>query len=182
VITRRNIGSTPTVDGANLSGIAVVYGQPSSTIHEGGRAFVERIAPNAFGALDGADVKLYYNHDASALLARTTSKTLTLDSRGDGLHYAASLPDTTLGRDVRELMKRGDLSGSMSFGFFVTRDAWNAKRTERTVEQAKLVEISLVQDPAYPQTSSSLRHGGAAFFDAVAARLALHNHRMTRNG
>jgi HK97 family phage prohead protease len=182
VITRRDISSAPSVDGSNLSGVAVVYGQPSSTINEGGRAFTERIAPGAFGALDGVDVKLYYNHDSHALLARTTSGTLSLDSRADGLHYTASLPDTTLGRDVRELMKRGDLTGSMSFGFYVTRDAWNAKRTERTVEQARLVEISLVQDPAYPQTSSSLRHGGAAFHHAVAARLALHINRMTRNG
>ena len=86
----------------------------------------------------------------------------------------ATLPDTTLGNDVRELMTRGDLTGAMSFGFYVTRDSWNKDRTERTVQEANLVEISLVQDAAYPQTTSSLRSVSAAFDEAVAARLDLH--------
>jgi hypothetical protein len=111
-------------------------------------------------------------------LARTQSGTLTLESRADGLHYQATLPDTNLGRDVRELLTRGDLTGAMSFGFYVTKDSWNADRSQRTVNAATLVEVSLVQDAAYPQTSSSLRHVDAAFQLAVAARLELHRNRM----
>jgi hypothetical protein len=33
-----------------------------------------------------------------------------------GLHYEIDLPDTTLGTDVAELLRRGDISGS-SLGF-----------------------------------------------------------------
>ena len=112
-------------------------------------------------------------------LARTQSGTLKLDSRADGLHYTATLPDTTLGNDVRELLTRGDLTGAMSFGFFVTRDTWSKDRTERTVNAATLVEVSLVQDAAYPQTTSSLRHVDAALDAAVKARLELHIQRMS---
>lgn len=176
MISHRDFTSAPSVEGRTLTGIAAVYGQPSRLIREQGRTFTERIAPGAFGAI--ADVKLYYNHDASMPLARTQSGTLKLDSRSDGLHYTATLPDTTLGNDVRELLQRGDLTGAMSFGFFVTKDTWSKDRTQRTVDSATLVEVSLVQDAAYPQTTSSLRHVDAALDAAVIARLELHLQRM----
>ena len=181
MISRRSVEATEQkLDGRTLAGYAAVYGQDSREIVEGGRKFTERIAPGAFNETlaSGADVKLYYNHDASMPLARTKSGTLTLDSRADGLHYTATLPETTLGNDVRTLLERGDLTGEMSFGFYVERDTWNAKRTERRIESARLVEISLVQDPAYDLTSSSLRCVNAAFTDAVAARLELHIRRL----
>jgi hypothetical protein len=41
------------------------------------------------------------------------------------------------------------------------------------------MEVSIVQDAAYPQTSSSLRSVSAAFTEAVAARLELHMNRMS---
>ena len=69
MISHRDFTSAPSVEGRTLTGIAAVYGQPSRLIREQGRTFTERIAPGAFGAI--ADVKLYYNHDASMPLART---------------------------------------------------------------------------------------------------------------
>jgi hypothetical protein len=45
-------------------------------------------------------------------------------------------------------------------------------------DRATLVEVSLVQDAAYPQTTSSLRHVDAALDAAVIARLELHIQRM----
>ena len=185
MISRRNIdGTNPVVDGRNLSGYAAVYNQDSREIVEHGRKFVERIAPGAFNETlsSGGDVKLYYNHDTSMPLARTKSGTLTLKSDRTGLAFSATLPETTLGNDVRALMERGDLTGEMSFGFFVVDDSWNKTRTERLVKRASLVEVSLVQDAAYPQTSSSLRSVSAAYTEAVYARLALHFRRMAEHG
>lgn len=177
MISRRMIETEEQkLDGRTLAGYAAVYGQDSREIVEHGRAFVERIAPGAFnGTLSsGADVKLLYNHDASMPLARTRSGTLKLRSDRSGLAFETTLPDTTLGNDVRALLERGDLSGEMSFGFFVEDESWNSKRTERLVKRAKLVEVSIVQDAAYPQTSSSLRSVDAAAIDAARARLELH--------
>jgi uncharacterized protein len=177
MISRRTIETEEQkLDGRTLAGYAAVYGQDSREIVEHGRAFVERIAPGAFnGTLSsGADVKLLYNHDASMPLARTRSGTLKLRSDRGGLAFETTLPETTLGNDVRELLERGDLSGEMSFGFFVEDESWNPKRTERLVKRAKLVEVSIVQDAAYPQTTSSLRHVDAAAIDAARARLELH--------
>jgi len=181
MISRRSIEATEQkLDGRTLAGYASVYGQDSREIVEGGRKFTERIAPGAFNETlsSGADVKLYYNHDASMPLARTRSKTLTLRSDRNGLAFSAELPDTTLGRDIKTLLERGDLSGEMSFGFFVVEDSWSKDRSQRLVKKANLVEVSIVQDAAYPQTSSSLRSVSAAYTEAVYARLALHFIRM----
>lgn len=181
MISRRSIEATEQkLDGRTLAGYAAVYGQDSREIVEGGRKFVERIAPGAFNETlsTRADVKLYYNHDASMPLARTRSGTLNLRSDRNGLAFEATLPDTTLGNDVRALLERGDLSGEMSFGFFVVEDSWSKDRSSRLVKKANLVEVSIVQDAAYPQTSSSLRSVSAAYTEAVYARLALHFRRM----
>ena len=183
MISRRTLTAEQSMDGRTLSGYAAVYGQDSREIVEQGRKFVERIAPGAFNETlsSGADVKLYYNHDASMPLARTKSGTLTLRSDRNGLAFTASLPETTLGNDIRALIERGDLTGEMSFGFYVSEDSWNKNRTERLVKRAQLVEVSIVQDAAYPQTSSSLRSVSAAYKNAAFLRLALHFRRMTEH-
>lgn len=182
MISRRDFtAAEQSIDGRTLAGYAAVYGQDSRDIVENGRKFVERIAPGAFNETlsSGADVKLFYNHDASMPLARTRSGTLKLRSDRNGLAFEATLPETTLGNDVRALLERGDLSGEMSFGFYVSEDSWNKDRSQRLVKRAQLVEVSIVQDAAYPQTSSSLRSVSAAYTEAAYLRLALHFRRMT---
>ena len=184
MISRRDITATEqSIDGRTVAGYAAVYGQDSREIHENGRKFIERIAPGAFADTlsSGADVKLYYNHDASMPLARTRSGTLKLRSDRNGLAFEATLPETTLGNDVRTLLERGDLTGEMSFGFYVLDDSWSKDRSQRLVKKAQLVEVSLVQDAAYPQTSSSLRNVSVAYLDAANLRLALHFRRMADN-
>lgn len=180
MISRRTLATKHTLEGRTVAGYAAVYGQDSREIFEQGRRFTERIAPGAFAETlsTAADVKLYFNHDISMPLARTKSGTLKLSSDRNGLAFEASLPETSLGNDVRALMERGDLTGEMSFGFFVERDTWSKDRSQRTVEKARLVEVSIVQDAAYPQTSSSLRSVSAAAIDVARARLVLHFQRM----
>ena len=98
MISRRDIGSVEQkIDGRTLSGVAAVYGAQSREISEHGRTFTERIAPGAFGESVRGDIKLFYNHDARMPLARSRSGTLALEDRADGLHYTATLPETTLG-------------------------------------------------------------------------------------
>jgi HK97 family phage prohead protease len=176
MISRRSMETEQKFAGRTLEGYAAVYGEQSREIVELGRKFREKIAPGAFnGTLSaGDDVRLYYNHDASMPLARTGSGTLKLRSDRKGLAFEAMLPETTLGNDVRVLIERGDLTGQMSFGFFVEEDSWNRDRSERLVKRARLVEISIVQEPAYTGTSSSLRSVSAAAIEAARARLALH--------
>ena len=182
MISRRDITATEqSLDGRTLAGYAAVYNQDSREIVEGGRRFTERIAPGAFNQTlsERGDVKLFYNHDPSMPLARTRSGTLELKSDRNGLAFSAKLPETTLGNDVRALIERGDLSGEMSFGFIVDEDSWSKDRSQRLVKRARLIEVSIVQDAAYPQTSSSLRSVSAAALEAARARLELHFRRMS---
>ena len=167
--------------GRTLSGLAIPYGKWSREISEPfAPQFREKIARGAFGELGGADIKLLFNHDGGALLARTRSGTMQLTDTAAGLRFTADIADTSIGRDVRELIARGDLSGEMSCGFYVDRDEWNARRTERTVTAARLVELSVVVDAAYgDKTNSSLRRVSAAFTEAARLRLEIHKHRMT---
>ena len=146
--------------GNTLTGYAILWDAESRTIHEQGRVFTERIARGAFDAsIDNKtdDIKLYYNHDSSMPLARTRNGSLRLVSDEKGLRFEADLPETTLGNDVRELLRTGTLSGEMSFGFYVRDEVWTKDKNDRTITKGDLVEISVVVDAAYPQTYSQLR-------------------------
>ncbi len=72
----------------------------------------------------GNDVRGLYEHDHSMLLGRTRSGTLKLEEDDTGLRFELTPPDTSTGRDVIELVKRGDISG-MSFGFRSRKDVWD---------------------------------------------------------
>lgn len=146
--------------GNTLTGYAILWDAESRTIHEQGRVFTERIARGAFNdSLNNKedDIKLYFNHDSSMPLARTRNGSLRLANDEKGLRFEADLPDTTLGNDMKELLRTGTLSGEMSFGFYVREEMWSKDKKDRTITKGDLVEISIVVDAAYPQTHSELR-------------------------
>lgn len=123
--------------------------------------FVERVAPGAVdkSLADGLDVLARWNHDDAYLLGRTSSGTLSLSTDQVGLEYVVDLPDTTAGRDVAELARRGDVSQS-SFAFQLVEDEWG--QTEqgmplRTLRAIKLVDVAPVNSPAYLDTTSAVR-------------------------
>jgi len=102
---------------------------------------------------------MFMNHNMDMVLASTRSKTLRLTEDSKGLLAEAVLPDTTVGRDLSVLMKRGDVH-SMSFGFSVPQkgDRWNNEGTERVLKEIRLHEVSMVTGfPAYEATTASVR-------------------------
>jgi len=146
----------PTGDGMSFTGYAAVFNSDSEPL-----PFIERIASGAFKkSLKGRNtIKMYMNHDSSMLLASTRSKTLRLQEDSKGLLVEADLPDTTVGRDLSVLMKRGDVD-SMSFGFSVPSggDKWSDDGMTRELRQVRLHEVSVVTGfPAYTATSASVR-------------------------
>ena len=126
--------------------------------------FVEKIARGAFEKTDMSDVIMVFNHDISGVLARTTSGTLKLTVDEVGLRFEFDSPETTLGNDMLELVRRGDIS-KCSFKFVVETDEWRyaddknkLEYDERTVKSiAKLYDVSLVTYPAYKDTEASVR-------------------------
>jgi uncharacterized protein len=152
-------------DGMTFTGYAAVFNAPSEPL-----PFTERIAPGAFKRSLRArnDIKLLWNHDTGQVLGSTRAGTLKLEEDTYGLRVTAVLPDTTLGRDVRTLVQRGDVN-AMSFGFSVPAngDSWNTEGTERTLRSVRIHEVSIVAFPAYQQTSGTAT---VRSYDAVANR------------
>jgi HK97 family phage major capsid protein/HK97 family phage prohead protease len=143
-------------EGRTLRGFAALYDQESRDL--GG--YRETIAPGAFsGVLAGdPDVVLTFNHDPSRILARTTSGTLRLrDDEARGLAFEADLGDGPTAQDVRDMVRRGDVSGA-SFRFTVAPDGERWEGEKRTLTRiGELIDLSLATTPAYDGPRVELR-------------------------
>jgi HK97 family phage prohead protease len=139
--------------GMKFSGYAAVFNSASRDL--GG--FVEFIKPGAFARSLASrnKIMLLWNHDTSMPLASTRNGSLTLREDERGLFVEATLPDTTLGRDIAAQVRSG-LTDSMSFGFQVKRDSWNSTGDQRTLEDVALFEVSLVTSEAYAATAGTV--------------------------
>ena len=139
--------------GMRFSGYAAIFNSASRDL--GG--FVEFIKPGAFARSLASrnKIMLLWNHDTSAPLASTRNGSLTLREDERGLFVEATLPDTTLGRDIAAQVRSG-LTDSMSFGFQVKRDSWNTRGDQRTLEDVALFEVSLVTSEAYAATAGTV--------------------------
>ena len=143
-------------NGMQFSGYAAVFNSPSQPL-----PFTERIAPGAFSRSlrSRNEIKMFVNHDTSRVLASKRAGTLRLVEDQHGLRVDADLPDTTDGRDMAVLLKRGDVD-SMSFGFSVPKggDSWSDDGQNRELREVRLHEVSLVTAwPAYQATTASVR-------------------------
>lgn len=112
-----------------------------------------------------ADVKFLVNHDGLPL-ARTKSGTMTLESDDIGLRVSAQLdPSNPSAAELISAMERGDVD-QMSFAFKVLRQEWNADRTDRSISEVKLYDVSAVTYPANPATVMKLRSDEEELEDA----------------
>ena len=139
-----------------IVGYAAVFDSESRDLGN----FTEVIKPGAFNRAlsEKQDVRAFVDHDASKILGRTKAGTLDLSTDSVGLRVEITPPDTTVGRDTVESVRRGDLD-SMSFGFVVRDDNWREVegRALREIRDLDLHEVSLVSFPAYEETSVAVR-------------------------
>jgi HK97 family phage prohead protease len=127
--------------------------------------FTEQIRAGAFDGCDTSDAIMCFNHNVDGILARTASGTLTLSVDEVGLRFSFEAPNTSLGNDMVELLRRGDID-KCSFSFVVGADEWvyadeknGLKYDQRTILKiSKLYDVALVVYPAYPDTEASVRH------------------------
>lgn len=125
------------------------------------KKFREKISKGAFSRAiqDAERIDFLAEHDTSRLLSTTDNDSLELWEDEEGLKMRATICPTSYGKDMYELMKH-KLVNHMSFGFKVISDKWKklANGTyERTVERLKLLEVSVVRNPAYPQSAIAAR-------------------------
>jgi HK97 family phage prohead protease len=152
-------------DGLTFEGYAAVFDKPSIPIPGGPRGpFIETIRQGAFSRTlaRNPDIVLSYQHNLMTLpLGRTRSGTLSLAEDSHGLLAKGTLPDNEVGRPVRDAIRRGDVSG-MSIRFRVPSKAgekWSADYSSRELLEVALgPELSIVNFPAYPDTTAAVRH------------------------
>ncbi|MBD5798410.1 peptidase U35 [Bacillus pseudomycoides] len=142
-----------------LTGYAVKWEQ-KSVVMGYYRKFREQFRQGAFlDSLQKDDQRFLWSHDTSKVLGRTKNNTLRLVEDSIGLRFELDLPKTTLGNDTFETIKRGDVDG-VSFGFSMITEEIDEPDDDlmlRTVTKAKLLEVSAVAFPAYPDSEVSAR-------------------------
>jgi len=148
-----------------LEGYAARFNQPSKDL--GG--FRETIKPGAFrnALANKSDVRCLFNHDASKVLGRTQSGTLTLAEDENGLKFRCQLdPNNTEHRNLYSSVKRQDVS-ECSFAFTPDGpegDYWDNVKDEggnwfisRELRNVNLFDVSAVTHPAYAGTNVDAR-------------------------
>jgi HK97 family phage prohead protease len=124
---------------------------------------VERIQPGAFDGVLEQDVRAFFNHDMNQILGRRISGTLRIGVDNTGLWYEIDAPDTATAREVLELIRRGDVSGSsFSFGIDDVDSAieWTAeegKEVRWLKRFDELIDVGPVAMPAYEGTVADVR-------------------------
>lgn len=139
-----------------VSGYAIVFNSDSNDL--GG--FIERIDPEALnGVIEKSDVLCLLNHNEDkGVLARSNKGegSLTLEIDEIGLRYSFEAPNTALGDELLEGLRRGDISTS-SFAFTVEKDSWSKNEDGsylRTINSiSELFDVSPVYRAAYDATS-----------------------------
>lgn len=160
--------------GVVVTGYAAVFydAEDRGTEYQLYRDIVERIKPGAFDrAIKEDDVRALFNHDHSLVLGRNKAGTLRLSVDAKGLRYEIDAPDTATGRDVAELIRRGDVTGS-SFCFVPDVTTYREEGDTYIVEResVRLFDVSPVTFPAYEATTTGLRSDGDA--EAIRAEVA----------
>lgn len=126
---------------------------------------VERVAPGAFSKTleSGADVICTFNHNVNQLLGRRASGTATFEDRPEGLWMSCKLPNTTIGRDVAEMVLRGDLTGQSFYGRnpVYRKQLRPGQKPVMLLTRVDLVEAGVVSRPAYKSSSVIARYDGA---------------------
>ena len=133
---------------ALLRGIAMPYGQEARI----GPHFTETVRAGAFGKV--GDVILNAHHDRAQPIARTgEGGGLTLRDTDAALELEAEIP--VYRADLIDMLKRRILRG-LSVEMRVTEDFWSVGGAKREVRKAELVNIGIVDRPAYTGASAEL--------------------------
>lgn len=145
-----------------IEGYAVRFNEESQNL-----GFTEVIDRGAITqeVIDNSDIYCLSNHDPNKVLARSRygKGSLQLELREDGLFYSFEAPETEIGRECLEHIKRGEMFTS-SFAFIVSMEDGSEKWekmdgvVKRTIYKIdRLFDVSPVFEAAYLTTTCDAR-------------------------
>lgn len=153
----------------HFEGYAIVFNEPSVVMVDwwDDKCFREYISPDAIDQqmLDTTDIICTAFHNREKLLARhhaDGSGSMTLTKDETGVLVSFEFPDSPIGQDICESVKRGDMPG-MSFSFYKSDYTYTDKKgadgiIDRTITKIdSIFEVTVAANPAYPATTASCR-------------------------
>ncbi len=123
---------------------------------------------------EGGIVALF-NHSKDFPLARQDAGTLEIEERQRGVFTRIDLPDSPLGRNVEQMVRRGDVSGG-SVGMRVPDGREEFETDEngnvvRHIHEMDIRDVGPVTFPANEQTTMTARSAGEGLLDLAEQRL-----------
>lgn len=144
-----------------ISGMGIVYNAETEILP----GVFESIRPGAFSKSLNRfnEVKSFINHDPSLILSTTRSTPpLEITDNENSLVFVSPIPPTSYGRDLAINVNRGNISGA-SFSFMIHDNGElysidDEGNYHREIISAEIYEVGPVTNPAYQQTTVSLRN------------------------
>ena len=148
--------------GRRISGKAISFDTQSNDI-----GFIEILHRGCISQelIDSSNIVFLYNHDYNQVIARANKGkgTLNIDLRDDGVYFDLEVPNTTMGNDLLENIRLGNIT-QCSFGFSYANEEGAYKDEKigdvwyRNVYKiGKLYDLSAVTYPAYDDTYVNAR-------------------------
>lgn len=137
-----------------ISGYAIKWDSWSDELRENDRLFQEQFTRGAFteSLKDNTQLALI-NHDRSREIASVEKGTLQLEEDDIGLFFKMTLPNDLRSRMTVKSIENNNLAHvSVSFGNAEDKIIKFPNKDYRYVRTAYLIEISLVESPAYSDT------------------------------
>lgn len=149
-------------DGRHISGKAISFDTQSNDI-----GFIEILHRGCISQelIDSSNIVFLYNHDYNQVIARANKGkgTLNIDLREDGVYFDLEVPNTTMGNDLLENIRLGNIT-QCSFGFRYANEegAYKDEKIDgvwyRNVYKiGELFDLSAVTYPAYDDTYVNAR-------------------------
>ena len=148
--------------GRHISGKAISFDTESNDI-----GFIEILHRGCITQelIDSSNIVFLYNHDYNQVIARANKGkgTLNIDLRDDGVYFDLEVPNTTMGNDLLENIRLGNIT-QCSFGFNYANEEGAYKDEKigdvwyRNVYKiGELYDLSAVTYPAYDDTYVNAR-------------------------
>jgi len=149
-------------DSRIIRGYFAVFNKLSKTLGY----FREKIDRNAFDDIDFAneDIVALFNHNYDQIVGRTIGDPkMTLGVDDTGAWYEFEIPNTTIGNDLLENVKRKLVQhSSFSWPRWTVEDVWDEDPELgdiRTIKKfTRILDVAPVVNPAYSDTTSDARN------------------------